>query len=179
VSTSKALVIWTIGHSNRPIEDFLALLGSQGIERVADVRRYPGSRAHPHFNPAPLTAVLGASGIECRAFPELGGRRKPAPDSVNTVWRNAAFRGYADYMETPQFRAALDGLVEGARERWTAILCSEAVWWRCHRSMIADALKAGGAEVLHIMDAREAVDHPYTSPARVVDGMLRYGAGEE
>lgn len=170
-------VVWTVGHSSRPLDDFLALLRAHAVERVADVRRYAGSRAHPHFNPEPLAAALAGVGIGYLAFPDLGGRRAPAPGSRNTVWRNAAFRGYADYMETPEFRAALDRLVQAARERRTALLCSEAVWWRCHRSLIADALKAGGIRVLHIMAPAKAVEHPYTSAARVVDGELRYGAG--
>ena len=169
--------IWTIGHSSRTLGDFLALLQAHGIEQVADVRRYAGSRAHPHFNPEPLAAALAQPGIGYLRFPELGGRRAPQPASKNTVWRNAAFRGYADYMETPEFRAGLERLVQVATERRTALLCSEAVWWRCHRSLIADALKAEGIQVLHIMDGRKVVEHPYTSAARIVDGKLRYGAG--
>lgn len=172
-----SLTIWTIGHSSRLIEDFLSLLTGQGIERVADVRRYAGSRAHPHFNPAPLAVALEAVGIDYSPFPELGGRRTSSPDSTNTVWRHPAFRGYADYMETPEFREGLMRLLAVARESKTATLCSEAVWWRCHRSMIADALKADGVEVLHIMDGGKTVEHPYTSAATIVDGELRYGPG--
>lgn len=170
------LVVWSIGHSSRPLADFLELLQRQQIERIADVRRYPGSRAHPHFNPDPLAASLEDAGIEYSPFPDLGGRRPPSPASTNTIWRHPAFRGYADYMETPEFRLALDRLREAAGEMRTALLCSEAVWWRCHRSMIADALKASGAEVLHIMERGKVVPHPYTSAARVVGGELRYGA---
>lgn len=154
----------------------MGLLGSQSIEVLADVRRYAGSRAHPHFNPEPLAGALSEAGIDYRPFPELGGRRAPRPDSPNTVWRNQAFRGYADYMETVEFRAGLDRLVQAAREQRTAVLCAEAVWWRCHRSMIADALKARGIGVLHIMDAGKTVEHPYTSAARIVEGQLRYGS---
>ena len=170
------LTVWTIGHSSRSIEDFLALVRSQAIERIADIRRFPGSRAHPHFNPEPLAASLANAGIEYLPFPDLGGRRKARPDSPNTIWRNPSFRGYADYMSTPAFAEALDRFVEIARERRTALMCSEAVWWRCHRSMVADALKACGIEVLHVMDGPKVVEHPYTSAARIDDGRLAYGA---
>jgi uncharacterized protein (DUF488 family) len=170
-----SLTVWTIGHSSQSIGSFLALLEGQEIECVADVRRYAGSRAHPWFNPEPLATSLAEHHIEYVPFPELGGRRAPDPASTNTVWRNVAFRGYADYMETPEFHAGLERLVRVASERRTAILCSEAVWWRCHRSLIADALKAAGVRVLHIMAGPRIVEHPYTSAARVVDGRLRYG----
>jgi uncharacterized protein (DUF488 family) len=168
--------VWTIGHSTRPIEEFLDLLRTQDIELVADVRRHAGSRKYPQFNPGPLAASLAQAGIAYEAFVELGGRRVAKPDSPHTVWRNLSFRGYADYMDTAAFKAGLTRFVEAARARRTALLCSEAVWWRCHRSMIADALKADGAEVLHIMEKGKAVEHPYTSAARIVDGELRYGA---
>ena len=176
MSAGDPLTVWTIGHSSRSIDHFLELLASQGIERVADVRRFPGSRAHPHFNPEPLAASLEAAGIEYLPFPGLGGRRKARPDSPNTVWRNASFRGYADYMATPPFAEALDRFVRIAAERRTALMCSEAVWWRCHRAMVADALKAGGARVLHVMDGPRVVEHPYTSAARVEEGKLTYAA---
>ena len=169
------LVVWTIGHSSRPIETFLALLEENRIERVADVRRYPGSRAHPRFNPGPLASSLVERGIEYLPFPELGGRRTPDPNSPNTVWRNPSFRAYADYMQTPEFAAGLERLKETARGGRTAVMCSEAVWWRCHRALIADALKAGGARVLHIIDEVRIVEHPYTSAARIIDGKLVYG----
>ncbi len=173
----ESLVVWTIGHSSRPLETFLALLKGEDVEQVADVRRYAGSRAHPHFNPEPLARSLREDGIQYVPFPELGGRRVPNPASVNTVWRNAAFRAYADYMETEGFRTGFARLVQVATEGRTAILCAEAVWWRCHRSLIADALKAAGVRVLHIMDGGKLSEHPYTSAAQVVDGQLYYGAG--
>lgn len=169
------LVVWTIGHSSQPLPRFLSLLQSQRIECVADVRRYAGSRAHPHYNPEPLAESLAAAQIELLPMPELGGRRAPRPDSANTVWRNAAFRGYADFMETPAFGAALRRLADVSGGRRTAIMCSEAVWWRCHRSLIADALKVDGARVMHIMGGGRVVEHPYTAAARVVDGELVYG----
>ena len=172
---SRKLQIWTIGHSTRSLEDFLALLTAHGIECVADVRRHAGSRRYPHFNPAPLAAALKQAGIAYRPFPELGGRRQPDPDSRNTAWRNKSFRGYADYMETPPFKNALKDLVQVTAGQRTAMLCAEAVWWRCHRGLIADALKADGMEVLHIMEGGKAVEHPYTTAARIVNGMLQYG----
>jgi uncharacterized protein (DUF488 family) len=171
------LTVWTIGHSSRTLADFLSLLEWQEIERIADVRRHAGSRAHPHFNPEPLAVSLAQVGIEYSPFPGLGGRRKVQPDSHNTVWRNLSFRGYADYMETPEFGAALSQLRAAAEECRTALLCAEAVWWRCHRALIADALKAEGVRVLHIMDGPKLIEHPFTAAARIVKGELRYGAG--
>src|SRR5690606_40459573 len=171
-----ALTVWTIGHSTRTLDAFLDLLRAQRIEAIADVRRHAGSRKYPHFNPDALTSSLAQTGIAYVAFPDLGGRRKARPDSPHTVWRNASFRGYADYMDTPAFARACTRLVELAGQRRTALLCAEAVWWRCHRSMIADELKARGACVLHIMEGGRVEEHPYTAAARVVNGELRYGA---
>lgn len=171
------LTVWTIGHSSRPVEEFLDLLRAQAIECVADVRRYPGSRAHPQFNPQPLAHTLAAAGIDYQPLPELGGRRHVRADSPHTIWRNESFRGYADYMDTPEFAAGLQRFIDLAQTRRTALMCAEAVWWRCHRSMLADALKARGARVLHIMAAGKTTEHPYTSAARIVDGQLVYGAG--
>ena len=170
------MTIWTIGHSTRPIEAFIELLRWQQIELLVDVRRFPGSRRHPQFNSGVLASSLSDTGVDYRHAPELGGRRTPRRDSRNTAWRNASFRGYADYMETPEYAAALDVLLaEGARRR-TAIMCAEAVWWQCHRSLIADALKVRGIEVLHILDGPKLVEHPYTPAAHIVDGRLDYTA---
>lgn len=174
---SRPLEIWTIGHSTRSWDDFLALLQENRIEAIADVRRYPGSRAYPHFNAEPLARSLAERGIEYLPFAGLGGRRKPDPGSPNTVWRHPAFRAYADFMATPEFRAGLERLLAAARKRRTAVMCSEAVWWRCHRALISDALKAQGIRILHILDSGKVVEHPYTSAARVVGGKLHYGAG--
>jgi uncharacterized protein (DUF488 family) len=179
MSTDRPLDIWSIGHSSHPLAVFLDLLRGRSIERIADVRRYAGSRAHPHFNPVPLSAALSSAGMDYCPFPELGGRRTPNPASTNTVWRHPAFRGYADYMETPDFRAGLERLLHVAGERKTAILCAEALWWRCHRSLIADTLKAQGCQVLHLMSDGKVVEHPYTSAARITNGELRYGAGPD
>jgi uncharacterized protein (DUF488 family) len=168
------LTLWTIGHSTRTSVEFLALLAANGIQAVADVRRYAGSRKYPQFNPDALRDSLAAIGIQYVALPELGGRRHPRPDSHNSVWRNEAFRGYADYMETPGFGAGIDRLLELARRKRSAILCAEAVWWRCHRALIADWLKAHGVEVRHILTADKTEIHPYTSAARIKDGVLSY-----
>ena len=168
------MTIWTIGHSTRTLDEFLALLASQRIELLADVRTHPGSRKFPQFNQEALAACLESAGIHYRHFPELGGRRRARPDSPNTAWRNASFRGYADYMQTQPFRDGLDRLLAAARAERTTIMCSEAVWWRCHRSMIADALKTRGVRVLHILSATKVQEHPYTPAASIVDGQLSY-----
>lgn len=171
-----AAEIWTIGHSTRTIEEFLELLTLNDIEAVADVRSYPGSRRYPHFNAKALREALTARGIDYVPLKELGGRRRSRPDSPNTVWRNEAFRGYADYMETAGFKQGIDTLLRLARLKRTAMMCAEAVWWRCHRSLISDFLKASGVTVEHIMDARTNVFHPFTAAARIKNGKLAYGA---
>ena len=170
--------IWTIGHSTRSIEEFLGLLAESRIEAIADVRSFPGSRKYPQYGREALAATLAAQAIGYHWLPALGGRRKVSPDSPNIAWRNASFRGYADYMSTAQFAQGLLQLLEVSNKAPTAIMCSEAVWWRCHRSMIADALRARGIEVLHILDAIHTVAHPMTSPARIVEGALTYAAVE-
>jgi uncharacterized protein (DUF488 family) len=167
--------VWTIGHSTRPLAEFTALLESERIELLADVRRYPASRMHPHFNAEALARSLLSSGIRYEAFGDLGGRRPPRPDSPNTRWRNASFRGYADYMETPEFGAAFARLRDHAAKARTAIMCAEALWWRCHRALIADALKVLGVEVLHILGDGKKVEHPYTSAVSIAGGKLSYG----
>jgi uncharacterized protein (DUF488 family) len=167
--------IWTIGHSTRPLEEFIDLLRGERIEILADVRRYPASRMHPHFNAAALRDALVVEDIHYEGFPELGGRRSPQADSANTRWRNASFRGYADYMETAAFDEALARLLAVAASARAAIMCAEALWWRCHRALIGDVLKARGMKVLHIMGEGDLVEHPYTSAASVVDGKLYYG----
>jgi len=171
---SGELKIWTIGHSTRALSDFLGLLAANGIEAVADVRQYPASRRYPHFNQRALSESLAQAGVEYVWLPELGGRRRPRPDSHNTAWRNESFRGYADYMETPEFHAGVERLLELAHRKRTAIMCSEALWWRCHRSLISDCLKAAGIVVEHILDLGKNEIHPYTSAARLKDGRLSY-----
>lgn len=172
----KILTIWTIGHSTRTIEDLIALLRAHKIELLVDVRHFPGSRRYPQFNKELLAESLKKAGIEYHHLVQLGGRRGARPDSRNTAWRNEAFRGYADYMETKGFAEGIDCLLDLARRKRTAIMCAEAVWWRCHRSLIADYLKARGYKVLHIQSATKAEEHPFTSAARLVDGKLSYQA---
>lgn len=170
------LKIWTIGHSTRTIEEFLELIILNDIEVVADVRSYPGSRKYPHFNAKALTESLIERGIDYVPLKELGGRRRSRPDSPNTVWRSEAFRGYADYMETLEFQDGIDKLLRLSRQKRTAMMCAEAVWWRCHRSLISDYLKASGVTVEHIIDVRTNVIHPFTAAARIKSGKLVYGA---
>jgi len=166
--------LWTIGHSTHPIDELLDILDAHGITRIADVRRFPGSRAHPQFNPEAFVASLAERGIAYSPMPALGGRRKPRPDTTHTAWRNEAFRGYADYMDTPEFAAGAEELATLARADRVAAMCAEGVWWRCHRSMIADYFKANGWTVLHILGMGEAKEHPYTAVAKVEGGMLTY-----
>jgi uncharacterized protein (DUF488 family) len=168
------LSLSTIGHSTRSLDEFIGILKSFSIEMLADVRSFPGSRRYPHFNREALQGSLAAADVDYIHLPELGGRRKPRPDSLNMTWRNESFRGYADYMETDAFHAGIDRLLSLARDRRTAIMCSEAVWWRCHRSMISDYLKAKSVEVIHILAAGKSEEHPYTSAARIVNGQLSY-----
>jgi uncharacterized protein (DUF488 family) len=166
--------IWTIGHSNRTIETFIEILTSHNIQLVVDVRQFPGSRKYPYFNKEQLESTLKQNDIAYRHIVELGGRRKPVKDSPNITWKNDAFMAYADYMETVEFVEAAKILEQLASKQNTAYMCSEAVWWSCHRSMISDYLKANGWIVMHIMDINKANEHPYTSPARVVEGKLTY-----
>jgi uncharacterized protein (DUF488 family) len=167
-------IIWTIGHSTRSLQEFLALLHSFKIEILVDIRNYPGSRRYPHFNKEALEISLPANGIQYIHLKELGGRRKPLANSINTAWRNEAFRGYADYMQTDEFKKAIEKLEAIAQKQFTAYMCSEAVWWRCHRALVSDELKSKGWTVMHIMDVDKSTEHPYTKPARVVNGILRY-----
>lgn len=174
--TEKAATIWTIGHSTRTIEDFLAILRAHGLESLVDVRHFPGSRRYPHFGKQQLAESLLKAGIEYHHIPKLGGRRRPKPDSPNTAWRNEAFRGYADYMQTEAFAGGIRQLLDLAGQKRVAIMCAEAVWWRCHRGLIADYLKARGHKVFHIQDAIRAAEHPFTPAARIVNSELSYRA---
>jgi uncharacterized protein (DUF488 family) len=172
--------IWTIGHSTRTIEEFVRALQANGIKLVADVRLLPGSKRYPQFNKEKLAKSLSDHAIGYEHFPELGGRRKPRRDSRNTAWRNEAFRGYADYMDTAEFSRGIARLREMAeRHGAAAILCAEAIWWRCHRDLIADYLKAQGTEIIHIINADKTEPHPFTSAARIMDGKLDYSRTEQ
>jgi uncharacterized protein (DUF488 family) len=168
------LRLFTIGHSTRTLEELLALLGENGVRRLVDVRALPGSRRAPQFNSEALEAGLTEAGIGYVHVRSLGGRRKPATDSENAGWHNASFRGFADHMQTPEFERALAELIELAEAKPTAIMCAEAVPWRCHRSLIADALVAHEHEVLHILGAGKVQAHRMTAFALVEDGRVRY-----
>ena len=168
--------IFTIGHSTRSLDEFLPLLAAHEVTLLEDIRTVPASRRYPHFALAALAAALLNAGIGYRHLKDLGGWRKPRPDSPNTGWRNESFRGYADYMETPAFAAALEQLVADAQSSSVAIMCAEAVPWRCHRQLVADALVARGVEVVHIFDREHTEIHRLTPFARIVDGRLVYNS---
>jgi uncharacterized protein (DUF488 family) len=170
--------IWTVGHSTRPIEEFLQLLSTHAIELLVDIRSYPGSRRYPHFNKENLAATLREHGIQYNHMAGLGGRRKPSLQSLNSAWRNSAFRGYADYMQTAEFKASIVALQKLGENERTAYMCSEAPWWKCHRALVSDYLKVHGWLVLHIMEKGKLTEHPFTSPARMVQGELFYSGDE-
>ena len=170
----KQLKLWTIGHSTRSIDEFIDALESFAIQTLSDVRSFPGSRRYPQFNKENLRASLAEAGIGYAHLPELGGRRRAKPDSLNMAWQSKTFRGYADYMETVGFQKGIARLLEVARGERTAIMCAEAVWWRCHRSLISDYLKANEVEVTHIMAAGRSEPHRFTAAASIVDGKLSY-----
>jgi uncharacterized protein (DUF488 family) len=171
--------LFTIGHSTRTIEEFVGILNEAAIRRIVDVRYFPGSRRHPQFGSEALPPALAAAGIDYQHLRELGGRRGRQHDgpSRNTQWRVEAFRNYADYAETPAFREALDRLERLADERVTAIMCAEAVWWRCHRRLITDYMLARGWEVTHLMGPGQQQAGAIT-PGAVVhgDGTIEYPA---
>ena len=166
--------IWTIGHSTHSFEEFHAMLHSFSIELIVDVRSFPGSRKFPQFNKEALEISLPQIKIQYIHLNNLGGRRKANPESKNTGWRHIAFRGYADYMETDLFKDGIKELEKSARKHRTAYMCSEAVWWQCHRSMISDYLKLRGWKVMHILGTGKSVEHSYTAPARIVNDELNY-----
>jgi len=174
VGSSNNNSILTIGHSNRPLSEFLEMLQAHAVDLLVDVRTVPRSRYNPQFNLDALPGSLSEVGIGHRHMPGLGGLRHPRPDSRNTGWRNEHFRGYADYMQTPDFKANLDELLRLAEGRHVAIMCAEAVPWRCHRSLIADALTARGVGVRHIMSKTKADAHKMTSFAQVDGTRVTY-----
>lgn len=176
---SSKKIIFTIGHSTRTLEEFIKLLKNFNIKILADIRTYPGSKRFPHFNKEALQQTLSLHDIVYKHIPELGGRRKVLKDSKNTAWKNDAFRAYADYMETEEFEKGIIGLEKTARELTTAYMCSEAVWWRCHRSLVSDYLKSKGWKVMHIMGENKSDEHPYTSPAKIMNGLLSYAAEQQ
>jgi uncharacterized protein (DUF488 family) len=171
--------IWTVGHSNRSLDEFVALIAAHDVELLVDVRTVPRSRHNPQFNVDVLPGALSAVGIDHRHVPELGGLRRPRKDSPNAGWRGDSFRGFADYMQTEEFERALDELVAVAGRTHTAFMCAEAVPWRCHRSLIADALTARGVDVFHIMSATAANPHRLNPMAVVRDGRVTYPGPEQ
>ena len=172
--TESQLTVWTVGHSTRSAEEFVRLMATCGIELVADVRRFPGSRRLPHFAAEALAGELEAAGIAYYGFPLLGGRRRPDADSVNTGWRHPAFRGYADHLASDEFAAGLAELLAIAGGVRTTVMCAEMLWWQCHRRLIADVLVSLGYEVLHIQTEKPADPHRLIDPAHLVDGTLSY-----
>jgi uncharacterized protein (DUF488 family) len=166
----------TVGHSNRPLDELIGMLQAHGVDLLVDVRTVPKSRYNPQFNTESLPAPLREAGIEYLHMRGLGGLRHARKDSINTGWRNDSFRGYADYMQTPEFDAALGELLQVSDGRQAAVMCAEAVPWRCHRSMIADALTARGVAVEHIMSAGKRSPHKITSFARVEGTRVSYPA---
>ncbi|QIB51902.1 DUF488 family protein [Pseudomonas sp. OIL-1] len=166
--------IWTIGHSTRSIEDFIAVLKHYRIEAVADVRRFPGSRRLPQFGTETLQTSLAVHDIKYELITELGGRRRPTTDSVNIAWRNTSFRGYADHVASDEFRVGLERLCDLAKRYRTTMMCAEVLWWRCHRSLVSDVLQVAGTSVIHIQDEKNSTEHPFTRPARLYKGTLTY-----
>ncbi len=169
-------MIYTVGHSTRPSEVFVGLLTAHGIQALVDVRTIPRSRHNPQYNGDALAATLAEHHIAYVHAPALGGLRKPRPDSINLGWRNTSFRGYADYMQTPAFQSAIDALIARSEVERTAIMCAEAVPWRCHRSLVADALTARGIEAAEIVSETKATPHKLTSFAKVDQWEVTYPA---
>jgi uncharacterized protein (DUF488 family) len=172
-----ATTVWTIGHSTRSSEEFRRILAAHDIELVADVRRFPGSRRLPQFSSDVLETDLAASGILYRWIPELGGRRRADPDSVNRGWRNASFQAYADHVATEEFAEGIEELLMVANGVRTVVMCAEVLWWRCHRRLIADVLTMLGYHVLHIRNEQAPTLHRIGPPARLVGGKLTYAVG--
>ena len=174
------MTLYTVGHGTRTVEELVAVLASAAIEVVVDVRRHPGSRRHPHLSRDNLAVELPANVVDYEWQGEtLGGRRSRLPDSRHPAWRNASFQGYADHMDTTEFRDALAQLLHDAGERGTAVMCSETLWWRCHRRLIADAAVLQGVEVVHLLSATDHPSHVLTAEARPGDdGWPVYDAGQ-
>lgn len=174
MSSENTHKIYTIGHSTRSIADFMEILKFYHIECLVDIRRFPHSRKFTQYDQDDLRKTLEDSGIRYVHMEELGGRRKAKKDSDNNRWRNASFKGYADYMETPDFEKAVHELEMIAAKHITVYMCSEVLWWRCHRSLVSDWLKLHSWDVTHIISLGETQPHRYTSPAAIVDGKLSY-----
>ena len=173
------ITVWTLGHSTRPIADYLAVLEAHRIEAIADVRRFPGSRRLPQYESGALAAALAARGVAYQWLPALGGRRRADPDSRNLGWRHPAFRGYADHVASEEFAEGLQELVTTAHGLRTAVMCAEVLWWRCHRRLIADVLTFLGYDVLHVRDESAPEPHRLAAPARIVRGRLTWASAEQ
>ena len=169
--------IYTIGHSTLTITEFLLALNCYVIKILVDIRRFPGSRKYPQFNQENLKITVEEAGIKYIHLIDLGGRRKVNKDSKNNGWRNQFFKGYADYMETEDFENAANELEKIASNHTTAYMCAEGLWWRCHRSMVSDYLKARGWKILHIMPTGKTQEHPYTAPAKIIGDKVSYTEG--
>lgn len=167
-------VIFTIGHSTRSMAEFVEILQSFEIEWLIDVRRYPASRRSSHFNKENLINFMPEYGMKYHHIEDLGGRRKASKESNNSGWRLLSFRGYADYMETETFTKAAEELQEFARSSRVVYMCAETVWWSCHRALISDYLKIRGLQVNHIMGSNKFMEHPWTKPAKIINGKLEY-----
>jgi hypothetical protein len=174
-----ALQVWTVGHSTRSIDEFLRVLAAYRIETVADVRRFPGSRRHPQFGGEALATSLRSQGVEYEWIEQLGGRRRRSDAGAPSAWRHPSFQAYGDHIASPEFAEGLDRLLHLAQASRTAIMCSELLWWRCHRAIISDVLVFAGVAVTHILTAEQSTPHSYTSPARIVDGELSYAPIED
>ena len=172
-------IIYTIGHSTRTLDEFIAILHSLQVKTLVDIRSLPGSRKYPQFDKENLEIEMPAHDIEYLYMKGLGGRRKVNKNSTNTRWMNASFRAYADYMETVDFKTAIEELESIALQSPTAYMCAEAVWWRCHRSLVSDYLKAKGWKVMHIMGIGKVQEHSYTSPARLIGDTVCYTEDKE
>jgi uncharacterized protein (DUF488 family) len=171
-------IIWTIGHSTKTLDEFIGNLKAFDIKLIVDVRSLPGSSKFPHFNKENLMVSLKENEINYIHIPNLGGRRKANEDSKNTAWRQASFRGYADYMETANFKIGIDELIFIAEKNRTAIMCAEVLWWKCHRSLISDYLKLNDWKVIHILSDHKTEEHPFTQPAKIKNGKLDYSSEE-
>ena len=167
-------MIYTIGHSTRPESEFIALLKQHNIQILVDVRTIPKSRWNPQFNTSAMQKSLPAAGIEYLHEPELGGLRKPLQNSINTGWQNDGFRGYADYMQTPQFESAVKRLIDLSKKKLPAVMCAEAFYAKCHRKLLSDALVVRGIEVVHVVSEKQTVPHELTSFANVKGHKITY-----